>query len=104
MDNFITKEQSEDKLIVRLQGALDGMTAPYLSFDQLMNGENSSYLILDCKQVSFLDSAGVSAIVKLFKECNKNNMKMSISAINGQPESVAKTLQLGDAIDMIDAV
>jgi anti-anti-sigma factor len=50
---------------------------------------------LDLSQVRFLDSAGVSALVSLFKTLRSRSLKMGIIHVEGQPLHVLRQLLLG---------
>ena len=71
-----------------------GMSDMKESFDGL--ARSSEDVCLDFSQVRFLDSAGVSAVVSLFKALRNRSLKMAIIHVEGQPLRVLRQLLLGD--------
>lgn len=104
MDQLISKEVDGNLMIVQVNGPLDGMSAPYLSAENILTDATITGVVLDCARISFMDSAGVSGIVKLFKTLGKQDIKLVIAGIKDQPKSVVDVLQLDKAIAMFEDV
>ena len=71
-----------------------GMSDMKETFEAL--ARSSEDVCLDLSQVRFLDSAGVSAMVSLFKALRGRSLKMAIVHVEGQPLRVLRRLLLGD--------
>jgi anti-anti-sigma factor len=69
--------------IVRLVGRLSLETAH--GFMSTMRSEPASYLVLEMSGVSFLDSAGLGALVDLFVSRRTSAQKLALAALGSQP-------------------
>lgn len=90
---------SNSELIVKLSGEMDALGCSKIrpELEKIAQTEHKQ-IILDLREVSFLDSSGVGAIVFLYKRLKVNNRKLSISGANGQPEELMKLLRIDSAI------
>jgi len=73
---------SADIYVSRLAGKLSLETVP--DFLCMMRSEPASYLVLDLSGVSFLDSAGVGALVSLFISRRNTGKRLALSALAQQ--------------------
>jgi anti-sigma B factor antagonist len=75
-----------DKLVVRLNGKLSLETVH--DFIATMRPEPAAVLILDMSACSFLDSAGVGALVSLFVSRRNHGKKLTLAALTSQGTAV----------------
>jgi len=73
---------STDIYVTRLIGKLSLETVP--GFLCMMRSEPASYLVLDLSGVSFLDSAGVGALVSLFISRRNTGKRLALAALAQQ--------------------
>jgi anti-sigma B factor antagonist len=78
-------ESTEGQLVLRLNGKLSLETVP--NFVGQLRPEPSAVLILDMSGVSFLDSAGVGALVQLFVHRKSSGKRFALAALT--PQGVA---------------
>lgn len=104
MENFIQTENEDGVVTINVRGAIDGITSPYLDSKQLFSQNPTSRVILNLSSVSFMDSAGVSAVVTLYKFVKSQNGVMVIVGTTGQPANLCDTLGLSKAIKFQDNV
>jgi len=71
-----------DIYLTRLTGKLSLETVP--DFLCMMRSEPASYLVLDLSGVSFLDSAGVGALVSLFISRRNTGKRLALAALAQQ--------------------
>ena len=71
-----------DIYLARLTGKLSLETVP--DFLCMMRSEPASYLVLDLSGVSFLDSAGVGALVSLFISRRNTGKRLALAALAQQ--------------------
>jgi anti-sigma B factor antagonist len=87
---------STDIYVTRLIGKLSLETVP--GFLCMMRSEPASYLVLDLSGVSFLDSAGVGALVSLFISRRNVGKRLALAALAQQ--GIA-TLQVSGLIHLM---
>jgi anti-anti-sigma factor len=86
-------------LIVEFTGEMDalGCTEVRPELEKIVQTKNPN-IFLDLKEVSFLDSSGIGAIVFLFKRLNAQQRKLAIVGVQGQPEELMQLLRIDIAI------
>jgi len=75
-----------DLLVTRLSGRLSLETVH--EFISTMRSEPAARLILDMSEVSFLDSAGVGALVSLFVSRRNHGKTLALAALTQQGNAV----------------
>jgi anti-anti-sigma factor len=81
--------------VVVVSGELDILTAPLLESElRAAAGETSNDLVVDLAGVSFMDSAGMNVLVRLYKVLDKANRVLVLRNTTG---SVRRVLELGGA-------
>lgn len=77
--------------LVRFFGFVDAATVEQMRPSlQSQIPAQSRNIIIDLKDVSFLDSHGVGLFVSLLKQAHKNGGKVYLAAATGQPASVLR--------------
>jgi anti-anti-sigma factor len=89
-------ESTEAQLILRLNGKLSLETVN--SFVTQLRPEPSAVLVLDMGGVTFLDSAGVGALVQLFVHRKSAGKKFALAALT--PQGVA-VMQVSGLIKLL---
>lgn len=79
-------------LVTRLSGKLSLETVS--NFIQTMRPEPAAHLVLDMSGVSFLDSAGVGALVSLFVHRRHHGQSLAIAALTQQGMAVLQVAGL----------
>lgn len=72
-------------LLVRLKGELDHHTAQSLreKVDRiLLEHKNICHLVLNCKQLSFMDSSGIGVLLGRYKEISRKKGQMVVCSVN----------------------
>jgi anti-anti-sigma factor len=90
----ITREpgSNEQLAVVRLDGKLSLETVS--QFLQMLRPEAASLLVLDMAGVTFLDSAGVGALVQLFVHRRNGGQKLTLAALPPQSKAVLEVAGL----------
>ena len=91
-----------DAVITRLTGMLSLETVP--TFIETMRPEPAAYLILDMSGVSYLDSAGVGALVSLFVSRRKRQKKLAMAALTKQGTAVLQVAGLTKLLPIFPTV
>ena len=81
-----------DRLILQLKGNLSLETVH--NFIQTVRPEPAAHLILDMDQVSFLDSAGVGALVQLFVHRRNVGKSFALTRLSKQSNAVMQVAGL----------
>jgi len=63
-------------------------------FDSKVESEKPDYVILDLSDVGFIDSSGISNMIKISKACKKRNLGFSIKNCSKRNLELFKTLKL----------
>jgi len=91
----IKYKSSGETLYALLSGELDESTAEYvrLSLDTLLKDlsvNDKSLLVLDFKDVSFMDSTGIGVLLGRYNKFAKNNIEMQIRNATGHVDRILK--------------
>ncbi len=81
-----------DRLILGLKGPLSVETVP--NFIQTVRLERATYLILEMSAVSFLDSAGVGALVQLFVHRRNKGQTFALAGLTHQGSAIIQVAGL----------
>jgi anti-sigma B factor antagonist len=89
----ILRRELERHLV--LTGNLDALTAPPLrdAIDQLVL-EECKHIVVDVKELEFIDSSGVGLLVSLFKRTKAHGGNVVIRGAVGQPLAIFKLLRM----------
>lgn len=91
----------DNELTVKLRGEMDAQGCAKIR-SELENIclKTQPQITLDIKQVSFIDSSGIGAIVFLFKRLKQQNRSMKIIGVQGQPQQLMTLLRIDAAIPL----
>jgi anti-sigma B factor antagonist len=73
-------------------------------FISKMRAENAAYLVLDLSGVSFLDSAGVGALVSLFVSRRNHGKVFALAALSSQSAAVVTVAGLQNLLPVYKTV
>lgn len=74
----------ENNLIIRFQGELDQQFIEGMKekVSEIITKYHIKYLIINCKELDFIDSSGVGFILGRYKEINDNNGEIILCEMN----------------------
>jgi anti-sigma B factor antagonist len=79
MNLIVDKHQNDKEVLIHIGGEIDAYTAPKLREELLSLAEGGNKLIIvNLKEVTYLDSTGLGVFVGLFKELKKNNGELKL--------------------------
>jgi anti-sigma B factor antagonist len=86
----MTLETSEENGVVtaRLEGSLDGKTAPEVREQLNPIVASQSKLILDLNKVDYLSSAGLRLLLLLYRELSAKNGKLALLGVSADIRTV----------------
>lgn len=91
-----TVKYTELSLIVTLNDNLDTHTVssmrPFL--ETLVNNPERPNVVMDMSDVLFLDSAGIGALVFLFKRLAEQGRHIHLVGLSGQPNNIIRNLKI----------
>jgi len=105
MDTFsIQHEQNGDAMVAIISGRVDSATAGIMDaeLDKLIN--TNRRVVLDFKNVDFLSSAGVRAIVKLMKTAKRSRHQVKLAAVPDHIAEMMKTLGMMEIMQVYPSV
>jgi len=95
-------EPREDAVILIASGEIDLATSPQLRAELLKPEAEAPMVILDLRQVSFIDSSGLGVIVGQQKRCQEERRSFVIAVDRTSP--VQRILDLSGLIKILDVV
>lgn len=99
MDEFSVKSEPNDNVvIVTVTGRVDSATATILDkeLEKIVHGNKR--IVLDLKDVAYLSSAGVRAIVKMLRNEQKTGGDVKLACM---PHIVAETLETVGMMELL---
>jgi len=100
--DIVQEPSSNGTLVARLTGKLSLETVN--GFLQEMRPNSAEKLVLDMSGVSYLDSAGVGALVQLFVHRRGQTKKMAVAALTTQGAAVLQVAGLTKLIPTFPTV
>lgn len=95
MDYFSIKhELNGNTTIITISGRVDSATSATMDMELAKLIPENKRVVLDLKDVEFLSSAGVRAIVKALKTAKKSNHQVKLASIPGHIAEVMQTMGL----------
>jgi len=82
----------ENRLVLRLKGKLALETVH--NFIQTARPESATHMVVDMREVSFLDSAGVGALVQLFVHRRNAGKTFALAGLSQQSNAVMQVAGL----------
>ena len=100
----LEKREGSDnsRMVTRLKGKLSLETVH--SFIQTLRLEPAAHLILDLGGVSFIDSAGVGALVQLFVHRRNQGQTFALTGLTMQSSAVIQVAGLNKLLPIHDSV
>lgn len=95
-----TRDSDSGELIIHIGGDMDAKGCSLIRNDMedIASSAQGRSVIIDIKDVSFLDSSGIGAIVYLFKRVKGSGGQLAISNATGQPLELMELLRIQTAI------
>jgi anti-sigma B factor antagonist len=92
-------KKSENQLIVELSGRLDAITAPTLERTLFENINDIKRLILDCKGLEYISSAGLRVVLNAQKKMQQMG-EMKVIDVNEQVMEVFEITGFADILNI----
>ncbi|MDR2527671.1 MAG: STAS domain-containing protein [Synergistaceae bacterium] len=87
----ITKRQSEEELVLEVEGRLDTTTAPQLETELLSSFDGAKHVRLDLKNVTYLSSAALRILLKGEKTAKAKDGTLTVANV---PPSVLEIFDM----------
>ena len=98
----VRQELRGDAVVVIASGEIDLATSPHLR-DALLSPEASSAsVVLDLREVTFIDSSGLGVIVGQQKRAQEHNERFAVAV--GGAVAVQRILELSGLVKVLDVV
>ncbi len=97
----INTTEEQGVKVLTITGELDGPSSPQLTqaFDQLLDG-GARRFVVDLKDVTFVDSAGLSSLVRLFKRARSSNGTLWLAGLQPPVKRVFELTRLDRAFEI----
>lgn len=92
-------------MILRLKGELDHHTSHEFkkAFDEARQNKNIQHLVLNVRDLTFMDSSGLGVILGRYKQIEKNNGRVILCALNPTMYRIFELAGLFKIITMQDS-
>ena len=102
MNLSIDVHQNNEEVSVMLAGEIDAFTAPNLREEllPLAEGENTTTMIINLKDVSYLDSTGLGVFVGLFKKLKENGGELRLIELSDRLKRLFEITGLGNIMNI----
>ncbi len=100
----ITSKTQNNIIIFTVEGDIDLFSSKEMK-ESLIQALAGSYngIIIDLKQVTYLDSMGVACLLFAFSEAKKKNIKIFFSNVEGMPRKVIQLTKLDSYFPIVDS-
>lgn len=100
MEVYQSKES--DFVTLTIDGELDASSCIVLdeSIQQVVS-ENEKRILIDCKQLSYISSAGLGVFMSYLQDFSKNDIRMVLFNLNPQVKEVFRILGLDNLIKIV---
>src|SRR3954452_21728375 len=98
----VSHEPRDGAVVVVASGEIDLATSPELRAALLAEDAQASTVVLDLRQVSFIDSSGLGVIVGQQKRAQERNERFAVAV--GGAAAVQRILDLSGLVKVLDVV
>jgi len=99
VNNMFEIQQMPQYILIRFYGFIDASTVSQMRpVLQKRIPDTCRHIVVDLREVGFLDSHGVGLFVSLLKMAHKNNGRIVFAAAKGQPSSVLQMVGFNGGI------
>jgi anti-sigma B factor antagonist len=100
MEVYQSKE--DDYITLTIDGELDASSCIVLdeSIQQVVN-ENETRILVDCKQLSYISSAGLGVFMSYLQEFGQKDIRMILFNMNPQVKEVFRILGLDNLMKIV---
>lgn len=98
---YLKFDKSEDKLIISLIGELDHHSAEEVrvKIDDRIDRDNIKKVVLNFKEVTFMDSSGIGVVIGRFKKMQGRSGKVCVADVSRNANKVFELSGLYKIID-----
>jgi len=101
MNLSIDVHQKEEEVAVVLAGEIDAFTAPNLREELLpLAEEQGKIMMINLKDVSYLDSTGLGVFVGLFKKLKENGGELRLVELSDRVRRLFEITGLGNVMNI----
>ncbi|RKY42098.1 MAG: anti-sigma factor antagonist [Candidatus Makaraimicrobium thalassicum] len=97
----IKREESNGIVIFRVAGDIDLNTSPELKkfFDQVIK-ENKKKILIDLKDVSYVDSSGLATLVEILKNLRVYGGRLKLTSLSAKVRGLFEITRLDKLFDI----
>jgi anti-sigma B factor antagonist len=105
MENFsVTSAAHGEVTVVSVTGRVDSITASALDSELEKIAREHNKMVLDLKDVAYLSSAGVRAIVRVLQSAKKTGGGVKLASIPSHVADVLETVGMMQMLDVFPSV
>lgn len=100
---FVTSSQQETP-VLKIQGRLDAASVPAFKQNCLDHLAAGTCLVIDCSELTFVDSSGLGSLVAVLRTFNKQDATIRLAGILPEVRSIFELTRLNKVFDMFNSV
>ncbi|MGW4947284.1 STAS domain-containing protein [Actinoplanes sp. NPDC004185] len=105
MDLQLSARAARGCTVVRVGGELDMDTCPHLQdFLQEVTDSGALQVVLDCTDVTFMDSSGLGVLMVWFKELQDKGGRLCVAGVQQPVEYVLRVSAVDQVLKVYDTV
>ena len=99
----IEVRRAADEVILRLEGELDMENAPTLDAQMLLaEGTDASRIVLDLRDLRFIDSSGLQSILLATKRSRDDSNRLGVLRGDGDVARMLSLTAIDQSLDLLD--
>jgi anti-anti-sigma factor len=98
----ITRNQSEEKLVLSLEGRLDTLTAPDLQKQLIPEFDKTKHIQLDFKQLVYVSSAGLRVLLVGEKTAKAKGGKLTLVNVSTEIKEIFEMTGFSEVLTIDD--
>ncbi|WP_338470869.1 anti-sigma factor antagonist [Niallia sp. XMNu-256] len=97
----IDKQQNDNEILIHVAGEIDAYTAPKLREELLPLAEGGNkVMVVNLKDVTYLDSTGLGVFVGIFKQLKENNGELKLIELSNRLKRLFEITGLSNILNI----
>ncbi len=98
----IISERKNDTLIIGIDGEIDASSSIYLDNELGKAINDSKKILIDCKKLDYISSAGLGVFMSYIHDMEENKIKMILFGMSNKVKNVFQILGLDQLLKIVE--